>query len=337
MPTLILIHIGEQWPHYLEDCIKQARLVNPSQSTDIYLAVNKCHTVYSLNLQQKYKIKTVFLEDLQQTEKHKEFLGTIVKMVDLQFRKAYWQYVFERFFVLEELSIQNHLDSFYMIETDNMLYVPLELLQQTESLFTQGMAAPFDRLEEGYPSILYFRNVTSISKFTEYMIHTLRSTYMSDMRILGKYRIEHPEEVFPYPVLPHSCNTPLRKRSSYVGTYKAEAEETKFLSDPRFLFVFDAIAYGQALGGIDPRNINGLKSVGFQNESALYTISETQFAWCKLKDLWFPLVNNMPLVNLHIHSKALSCFLSDSKNMPYGNYDAKDLQKILDNDLNVKP
>ena len=336
MPTLILIHIGEQWPHYLEDCIKQARLVNPSESTDIYLAVNKCHTEYSLTLQQKYKIKTVFLEDLQQTVKHKEFLETIVKMVDLQFRKLYWQYVFERFFFLEELSIQKTLESIYMIETDNMLYVPLELLQQTESLFTQGMAAPFDRLEEGYPSILFFRNVRSISKFTEYMIQTLRSTYMSDMRILGKYRQEHPEEVFPYPVLPHSCNTPLRKRSSYTGKYTAEAEETKFLSDPRFLFVFDAIAYGQAVGGIDPRNINGVRSIGFPNESALYTVAEIEFSWCKFKDLWLPLINKCPLVNLHIHSKALSVFLSDSKNMPDGNYDPKELQKNLENDLNTK-
>ena len=333
MPTLFIVHLGGQWPHYIGDCVKQARLMNPVETTDILLLVNKKQSARVVDLESLYKVKTVFLEDLQQTEKHREFLGKIVTMVDLQFRKQYWQYVFERFFVLEDYCKDKDLRSIYMIETDNMLYVPLQLLEQSESLFSQDMAAPFDRLEEGYPSIVFFRNVEAISKFTEYMMSILRSTYMSDMKILGKYRLEHPEEVFSYPVLPHSCNTPLRKRTSLLGNYSAEAEQTKFLSDPRFLFVFDAIAYGQALGGIDPRNVDGVKSVGFPNESALYTIAETQFGWCRLKNRWFPIVNHQPLVNLHIHSKALSLFLSDSENMPSGNYDAKELQKNLENDL----
>jgi hypothetical protein len=333
MPTLSIVHIGEQWPHYIGDCIKQARLVNPVETTEILLLVNKRQATKVAELETLYTVKTVFLEDLQQSEKHREFLGKIVNMVDLQFRKQYWQYVFERFFVLEDYCKEHHSGSIYMMETDNMLYVPLQLLQQSESLFTQDMAAPFDKLEEGYPSIVFFRNLQAISKFTEYMMSILRTRYLSDMIILGKYRLEHPEEVFPYPVLPHSCNTPLRKRTSLFPRYSAEAEQTQFLSDPRFLFVFDAIAYGQALGGIDPRNVDGVKSVGFQNESALYSITETQFGWCKLKNLWFPLVNHKPLVNLHIHSKALSLFLSDSENMPSGNYDAKELQKNLENDL----
>lgn len=333
MPTLSIVHIGEQWPHYLGDCVKQARLVNPVETTEIVLLVNKRQATRVVDLERLYTVKTVFIEDLQQNEKHREFLEKIVTMVDLQFRKQYWQYVFERFFVLEDYCKSKDIKSIYMIETDNMLYVPLELLQESESLFSQDMAVPFDRLQEGCPGIVFFRNLQAISKFTKYIMSILRTTYITDMKILGKYRLEHPEEVFPYPVLPHSCNTPLRKRTSLAGNYCAEAEETQFLSDPRFLFVFDAVVYGQALGGIDPRNVNGIKSVGYLNESALFTITETQFGWCKLKNLWFPLVNHKPLVNLHLHSKALSLFLSDSENMPSGNYDAKELQKNLENDL----
>jgi hypothetical protein len=334
MPTLVIIHIGDQWPHYLKDCIHQARLVNPVETTDIILVISRQHKVCVLTLETTYRIKTIFLEELEQTERHKEFLHKIVNMVDLQFRKQYWQYVFERFFILEELVIQYTLEKVYMIETDNLVYVPLQIVETTENLFSQDMAAPFDNLEQGYPSFIFFRNQTAVKNFSEYMIESLRKTYLSDMKILGKYWREHPEQVFAYPVLPHVCNTPLRTRQSQVG-HKATAEETRFLSSPTFPIIFDAIAYGQAIGGIDPRNTGGMYTVGYINESALYTIRETEFGWCKLQNYWFPLVNQIPLVNLHIHSKALSSFLSDRETIPQGQYNAKELEMQLEKDLKM--
>ena len=333
MPTLVLIHIGEQWPHYLKDCIHQARLVNPVDTTKIVLLVNKCHFSRVLPLEGVYQIQVVYLEDLEKTANHRDFLDKIVTMVDLQFRKQYWQYVFERFFILEEYCQQHNVNSLYMIETDNLVYVPLEIVKTTENLFTQGMAAPFDNLEQGYPSFVFFRNKEAVQRFATYMIECLRKEYLSDMKILGKFRKEHPEEVFAYPVLPPSCNTPLRPRYSQVG-HTAKPEETSFLSHPNFPILFDAIAFGQAIGGIDPRNTGGMNTVGYINESALYTVLETQFEWRKYYTLWLPFVNTLPLVNLHVHSKALSTFLSDSETTPQGHYNAKELETALQRDLN---
>ena len=330
MATLAVVHIGTQWPHYLKDCLHQARLINPS--TNILLFVNECHSFRVHPLQVIYKVKVVFLEDLPCSENHTRFLNTIGKYVDLGFRNKYWQYVFERFFFLEDYCLKNPLPSLYMIETDNMLYVPLQILHQTEGLFSQEMAAPFDNCEQGYPSIVYFRRPSAVSTFCTYMIDCLQQTYKSDMKILGQYRLQHPDRIFPYPVLPHSCNTPPRERTSRIG-HKATAEQAAFLTHPQFPIVFDAIAYGQALGGIDPRNIQGMKSLGFLNESALYSITETEFAWGQLQGLWIPIVNNMPLVNLHVHSKVLSAFRSDQTSMPNPEYDGKALAEQLQNDL----
>ncbi len=332
MPTLVLIHIGEQWPHYLKDCIHQARRVNPVDTTKIVLLVNKCHFSRVLPLEGVYQIKVVYLEDLEKTANHREFLEKIVTMVDLQFRKQYWQYVFERFFILEEYCQQHNVNSLYMIETDNLVYVPLDIVKTTEDIFSQGMAAPFDNLEQGYPSLVFFRNKEAVQRFATYMIDCLRKEYLSDMKILGKYRKEHPEEVFPYPVIPSSCNTPLRKRYSQVG-HTATEEESAFLSHSQFPILFDAIAFGQAVGGIDPRNTGGMYTVGYVNESALYTIHETGFEWRKYYNLWLPFVKNLPLVNLHIHSKALGSFLSDTETAPQGQYNAKDLELALQKDL----
>lgn len=330
MTTLVLIHIGEQWPHYLKDCIKQARLINPGST--IYFLVNKCHSFRVNPLQTIYKITPVFIEDLPPSSMHTEFVSKIVTMVDLEFRKNYWQYVFERFFLLERFCELYNPGSLYMIETDTMVYVPLDIIQTTESLFTQGMALPFDALHQGYPCFVFFRNKESVTKFASFMLQILRQQYLSDMRILAVYWRHHPEEVFPYPVLPPSCNTPLRERTSLIG-FTVKQEETAFLSDSRFPFLFDAIAFGQALGGVDPRNTNGVPTFGYVNETALYSVHETQFRWIQLGGLWFPLVNNLPLVNLHIHSKALANFLSDCEAISSSQYDVKELETMLNNDL----
>lgn len=164
------------------------------------------------------------------------------------------------------------------------------------------------------------------------MLRVLRHDYLSDMKILALYWKMHPEEVFPYPVLPPTCNTPLRDRTSYIGL-NAKKEETAFLSDSRFPILFDAIAFGQALGGVDPRNSQGNPTFGYINETALYSVHETEFRWIQLQGLWFPIVNNLPLVNLHIHSKALAKFLSDSETIPGAQYNVKELETALNNDL----
>lgn len=330
MTTLVLIHIGEQWPHYLKDCIKQARLINPS--TTVYFLVNKCHSFRLIPLQTIYKITPVYIEDLPPSAMHTEFVSKIVTMVDLDFRKNYWQYVFERFFLLDRFCKVHNPGSFYMIETDTMVYVPLDIIKTTEGFFQQDMALPYDTLHQGYPCFVFFRNKEAVTKFATFMLHILRQQYLSDMIILALYWKHHPKEVFPYPVLPPSCNTPLRDRTSLIG-FSAKKEETAFLSDSRFPILFDAIAFGQALGGIDPRNSNGNPTLGYINETALYSVEETQFRWIQMGHLWFPVVNNLPLVNLHIHSKALANFLSDSETMPGAQYNVKDLEAALNNDL----
>ena len=328
MHTLIIIHIGHRWPHYIKDCIHQARQVNPVEQVNIVFLVNGHHFQEVEELEKIYHIQPVYIENLPVTKTHEEFLKTIVNLVDLQFRNKYWQYVFERFFLLEQYLLQTPTKSIYMIETDNLLYIPITKLAETEQLFTQDIALPFDSLERGYPSCMFFRKPSAVTKFVTYMLDCLKQGNRSDMEILGKYRKEHSEEVFAYPVLPSECNTPARERRSQVG-HTATALQGKFLTDTRFPFVFDAIVYGQAVSGIDPCNTGGRQSVGYRNESALYSIDEVRFQWRNCKDQWTPYANELPIVNLHIHSKALYCFLSDRKAMPKAEYNPKELETKL--------
>jgi hypothetical protein len=77
--------------------------------------------------------------------------------------------------------------------------------------------------------------------------------------------------------------------------------------------IFDAAAIGQYLGGIDPRN-NPNETIGFINETCLIDYSKYKFIWINENNLNIPyiVINNIniPIVNLHIHSKNLKNFLS---------------------------
>jgi hypothetical protein len=334
MQTLLITHIGSRWPHYLKDCIHQARLINPVEEVELVLLVNQCHKEAVQNLVEQYKITPCYIETLITTESYKQFMQYIPSLVDSSFRSNYWQYVLERFFLLESyLTQETAKNNVYMIETDNLVYVPLKYIKETEALFSQDMALPFDSLERGYPSFMFFRRLQSVRNFTQFILACLKQGLTSDMEMLGWYRRMNPERVFSYPVLPHSCNSPLKVRRSTSDKHVAPAKETAFLSNEQFPFVFDAIAYGQFVGGIDPCNIGGQVSVGFKNESALYTVDEMELGWAQHNGAWLLLANRIPVVNLHIHSKALHCFLSDQPTVPQGSYNPKELEKILTNEF----
>ena len=77
--------------------------------------------------------------------------------------------------------------------------------------------------------------------------------------------------------------------------------------------IFDAAAIGQYLGGVDPRNIPS-NTIGFINETCLIDYSKYKFVWINKNNLCIPhiVINNIniPIVNLHIHSKNLKKFIS---------------------------
>jgi hypothetical protein len=82
-----------------------------------------------------------------------------------------------------------------------------------------------------------------------------------------------------------------------------------------FKFIFDGAAIGQYLGGVDPRNTPG-DTRGFVNETCIVKYDQYEFLW-KWKhgeNIKRPfLLHNgeeIPIFNLHIHSKNLNDFCS---------------------------
>ena len=93
-----------------------------------------------------------------------------------------------------------------------------------------------------------------------------------------------------------------------------------------FPYIFDAAAMGQYLGGVDPRNIGG-DTRGFVNETCVIKYDQYAFVWSNHQtqtELYQPflVVNDqlLPIFNLHIHSKTLNRFTSDSYAPFYNSY-----------------
>jgi len=202
---------------------------------------------------------------------------------------------------------------------------------QTECLFSQGMAMPFDTVERGAPSFVFARDHVALQDMNKWIVDCMKKNMIDDMDIYGFYRQTYPNKIFPYPVLPAVCNKDKTERKNLIGQC-VSIDKCSFLCDERFPILFDSVVYGQAVSGVDPRNTNAQNSVGYMNEKALFSVAETEFGWTQQNQLWIPIANKLPIVNLHIHSKALSCFLSDRQTPPCADYNPKELMEKINRD-----
>ena len=331
MITIFVIHLGQHFPHYIKDCLHQIRLHNSKDDVDIILLVNKCNMVQAELFGYAYDIKPAYVEDLPKQPHYEEFLQQSRRLLDLAFRQKYSQYILERYFVWEAYLLATPLPNTYFIETDNLLYANMKTIQKTEALFAQDMAMPFDTVERGTPSFIFARHQHGLNHFNTWIVNCMKKGMTDDMDIYGLYRLTHPDKIFPYPVLPAICNANITQRTNLVGQI-VPAKDCAFLCDERFPILFDPIAYGQAVSGIDPRNTNAQQSIGHINIKTLFSVNETQLGWAKMNNLWIPVANGVPIANLHIHSKALVCFLSDRETVPTGDYNPVELLNKIQND-----
>jgi hypothetical protein len=93
--------------------------------------------------------------------------------------------------------------------------------------------------------------------------------------------------------------------------------------------LFDSAVIGQAVAGVDLRNSGGERTVGYENQCALYSFFELNTEWRRDGQLWQPFVDGYPLNTIHMHSKTLSCFLSDRADVPCADYSAEEVHAAL--------
>jgi hypothetical protein len=94
-----------------------------------------------------------------------------------------------------------------------------------------------------------------------------------------------------------------------IGTTDVSSPELQFVTNnyDKFNVIFDAAAIGQYLGGVDPLN-DKFNSIGFINETCIIKCNNFNIHWKYEEGIHKPFINNVPIFNLHIHSKQLEHF-----------------------------
>lgn len=325
--SIILTHLGESTPPYLRDCVHQIRLWNPV--TPIYVILWRCHesNEFWTGLVADYEIILVYTDSLNPTAHHRHFSDYYAQNPSetTQFRKGYWIHVKERFFFVEELMLRDGLEQCISMEYDVLVYMSLEEIFTKLKASHQTLRMVRDNDERGHPGFLYVPTAECIGEFNIFLASVLK-TSMSDMQCLANYADANPEAIHYLPVIAEAKNSPPRK--SAMGHTSADPF---YLSEDseHFGVFFDSAVVGQWVGGIDSRNTGGTKVSHYANESALYGIHELRFEWQKVGGRWRPVLDGRPLATIHVHSKALRCFLSDRKDIPHDDYTVEDVATQL--------
>jgi len=323
--SIVLTHLGESVPPYLVDCVKQIRLWNPDAY--VYLILDDCHKgqAFFTSLEDEYEVRLAFRSFLEQTPEHRYFLQNFKG--DLVFRKGYWRHVKERFFLIQELMMKEDLTNILAMEYDVLLYINIDSMIK-ELKDSKHMRMVRDNDQRGHPAFLFIPTAESIRKFNNFLCSIIDS-HLEDMQSLAAYA-DHTKAMKYFPVITEERNRSIKKRTSTQGH---TSENPFYLSDEfrRFNMLFDSLTVGQWVGGIDSRNTGGNKIARYENESALYNINEMSFTWKKDPEsfLWQPFLDGCLLATIHVHSKALSCFMSDRSDYPKDDYDVVRINKGL--------
>ena len=269
-PTLILVHIGDHFPEYMNDCISQLQKIT---DISVHVLISRAHTAKIIGN------VTVFpLEDIKVGEQRKKFEKT--SKLDSHFKNGFWKYTTMRFFYIYEHVVSHGLTDIFHIENDNLIFV--DFLKNLEQFREKQMWCVMDCKTRCIPSFLYFKDSEIVSKLLDVCIQGA-SDKTNDMLTLAKFRNDNVDQVGNLPI---------------ITSYTDQLSEMLYDNVSKFKCLFDAAAVGQYIGGTD----SGTKdTIGFINETCEFKCNKVSIEWRDKK----PYLNGMPLVNLHIHSKDL--------------------------------
>lgn len=334
MSCIVLTHLGQSIPLYIEDCVKQIRLWNTCPIYLLLEGVYHRHTPFFTHLQQTYDVKLIYTESLKPTEHHLKFLEFFndPKQKELlAFRKGYWKFVKERFFFLEELMLARELTDVLSMEYDILVYGDIrQILLHKFQTSHQTIRVVKDNDVRGHPGFMYIPSPAVIEHFNIFL-NSLLHLGMEDMQTLCMYGEKYPTRLNYLPCITEETNRKKSIRKSLDEQHTVENAWYLSQDSEHFNVLFDSAVIGQALGGIDPRNTGGKKFSPYLNEAALYSFTESPGGWAKdERNRWFPVWDNRRILTIHMHSKALTSFLSSREDMPRDDYKVEDVLAKLE-------
>jgi hypothetical protein len=272
---LILVHSGNLFPEYLNDCIE----LSLRQNLDIDLLISSNfhdRIKHQVNLE---KIEDYY-DDLYSNFSNKSF--------DNNFRDGFWNRTSSRFFIISNYAKAKNLKSFFHIENDVALFSNLIKFQNILEKTNKEVALVMDAPNRCIPSIMWFKDHCILNDISNYIF---KNNHLNDMQSLSEFFHINRDRVFNFPIIPKFNKNSNIDYSNYFDEFNS---------------IFDGAAIGQYLFGIDCLENPNKKTTGFVNETTIFKSSDFRYFF-KNGYPYMILDSNeeVPINNLHMHCKNL--------------------------------
>ena len=260
MLPIIYVHLGDKPAPHLVDSMRQSRRV--AKDSDIFVILTR-NTVMA-EATADVGAKAVFAESLSPTASHRSYINSVRRRLGK--KRGFWRFATERFFFIEEVMLKLGLARALHLESDNLIFFdPAEIEDKLPALYP-GLAAPFWNDAMCIPGVVYIGDRRVLGELTAYLASRVAAErdsqvrwyrprfltrvrmglVLNDMNMLAAFRREHgPEKMGLLPTVPPEYDVQ-NTRVPHDYDYSRGFAELGM--------IFDALAIGPALSGLDPRH-----------------------------------------------------------------------------------
>ena len=289
MKKIVFIWIGESFPQWGFQAIDLALKYN--QDIEIHLIISEILIKQGLQIDKEVVVKKV--EDYYTSDKSLESLNLLG---DIGFRDKFWLRTTERYLVLKNYMIQEKIHSCFHAELDNVIF-NLDGLDSRLDQYGAGLFAPRESLERGVASFIYINNIGALEELCDGIYNS--KNFLNDMYLMGDFLDRNPKG-YSLPTENQFLN-PEERGWRTVGIETTQG-------------IFDAIAIGMYLLGVDWRNIPmQVKSNMYLYEFMAFDLRKCKFKFDKSRLFMESNGNSQRIFNLHVHSKQLHLFRDPKK------------------------
>ena len=281
---VIIIHLGSPVPSFVRTSVAQVRRV--SDEAPILIGPVRGARLSSASLDRFRRIERLSSMGLT----------------------GFWRYACERFFVLEEAMRRARIDRCLHIESDNLLYVaPSELDAWLGQVYAAGIAQCPLTNDEDTASVLYAGSLSALSRFNAALLDLVALRQDELLRVYGG-AMGHEMRMINI----------LRVEQGLAGALPTTADRAKELNSR---YIFDPASYGQQVDGISAKP--GVPYAGDHHVVGREILNGNYRVLWDAQQLR-PLVQvadgteEYRLANLHIHSKRLGRWATESNPVPGG-------------------
>jgi len=274
--NLILVHSGNRFPNYINDCIELANRYN-----------FKIHLILETKFHNLIEDKNVILVDLQQTIDDR-YSNYILKNYNSEFIDGFFPRTSSRFILIDNYIKENNIESFFHIENDIAIFSNLSNIQSYLNKSKYDISIVMDNYFRCVPSIIWYRDCLATNKLANFIYY---NNNIDDMQNLARFFHKNRDSVTNFPIVPLDF-IDKTYNINYGNMYKEMQS------------IFDGAAIGQYLYGIDTLgNSPTQNTIGFINETCVFDVSKFDIELQNNRPVIHHQNTSIPINNLHIHSK----------------------------------